>query len=213
MDYAATKIQLIDYYKNLLIMQYHDKSNAQDEIQLAIETMLADMLIFKMKEAFDIDNETYCIGVQLDIIGKWVGVDRLFKGQKFDNQNWFALVDWDETADPVLQGGLQDWDEPTPADAGFLDYSWIISTKNSLSDDDFRMLIKLKIVKNNVSCTAKNIDDEIFKLFADGVYTVWGDVMELNYYYNSANRSIIKLAEEKNALPAPTAVTVNLLEI
>ena len=87
-DYDKIKKQLIEYYQDLLIMQYHDKPKAREVIRVNIEEELCNLLEQKVKDAFDVDT---AVGVQLDIIGKWVGIERIFKGQKYDNQAWFSL--------------------------------------------------------------------------------------------------------------------------
>ena len=64
---------LTAYYQNLLIMQYHDKERAQDTIgDLARET-LSDMVWTSVRDAFDINT---AVGVQLDLLGKYVGAYR-----------------------------------------------------------------------------------------------------------------------------------------
>ena len=89
-------------------------------------------------------------------------------------------------------------------------WKWL---KNKLNDDDFRILIKLKIVKNETNMTAKNIDDNIYQLFKNVVYTTWGECMEMTYNYDFKLSNIIELAKEKECLPAPTGVKINLKEI
>lgn len=210
MDYQKTIEELKQYYADLLIIQYQ-KPKAIATIKALIEQALCNLLMLRIRE--ECLNVDVSVGVNLDIIGKWVGIDRYFKGQKFDNEIWFALTDWNDNSQPtMLQGCFQDWNNPNDKDGRFLDYSLIISTSNKLNDDDFRLLIKLKIVKNSIVATAKNIDDSIYKIFKDTVYTVWGDSMNLTYYYNPSQYVIIKLAEEKGILPVPTGVKVEIKE-
>lgn len=209
-DYEATIEELKQYYANLLIIQYQ-KPKAIATIKAHIELLLSNLLILKIRE--ECMNVNVSVGVQLDIIGKWVGIDRFFKGQKFDNKEWLAYYDWNEDDEPnSLQGGYYDWNTTTAPTAPYLTYDYIISTNNKLNDDDFRLLIKLKIVKNNVEMTAKNIDDNIHKIFGNLVYTVWGESMELTYHYSPTKYAIINLAQEKNVLPCPTGVNLKLQE-
>lgn len=209
MNYNETKKQLVEYYKNLLIVQYHDKPKAKATIALLIEELLADMLIFKIRDNFNVDTD---IGVQLDIDGDWVGVDRFFKGQKFDNHKWFSLIDWNKEPNTSLQGGFQDWNEPLITDGGFLYYDMIISTKNKLENKDFRFLIKLKIIKNAINHTAKNIDESIYELFKNEIYTTWGEYMELTYHMPKNRSTIMNLAKEKKVIPVPSGVTLKFEE-
>lgn len=174
MDYEKTIEELKKYYADLLIFQYQ-KPKAIATIKANIEMLLSNLLILRMRD--ECMNVDVSVGVHLDIIGKWVGVDRYFKGQRFDNKEWLAYYNWDEDNEPnSLQGGYYDWNSSTAPTAPYITYGYIMSTNNKLDDDDFRLLIKLKIIKNNTTMTAKNIDDNIHKIFGDLVYTVWGEV-------------------------------------
>lgn len=174
-DFEELKNELIKSYQDLLELQYHEKPRAREHIKTICESLIADMVLWKIQEqCMDVD---VSVGVQLDIIGKWVDIDRYFKGNKYENNKWYAYYDWDEKDQPnSLQGGMWDWDtSEKPNNAPFLNYDWILVIKNKLNDDDFRTLIKLKIIKNNTNATCKNIDDEIYKLFKGVIYTIWGE--------------------------------------
>lgn len=208
-DYVKLKKQLIEYYQDLLIVQYHDKPKAKAMIKAEMEETLANLLDIQVRDAFDVGT---AVGVQLDIIGKWVGVDRIFKGQMFDNQAWFSLTRYNEPT-TSLQGGFSRFDDFGTLEGGFLTYDFIISTRNKINDTDFRMLIKLKIIRNNIKHSPKNIDEAMYKLFADTLYTVWGECMEMTFYYKKKNNGIVKLGQGKNCFPIPTGVKANFVEV
>lgn len=177
--------ELKSAYSNLLIVQYHDKPNAIATIKANIELLLSNMLLWKIRDCWDVDDTELCIGAQLDIIGKWVGVDRYFVGQSFGDTLHLAFVDWDNISEPTVnQGGLRDWNNTRVTDGDLLTYDNVISVTNRLNDDDFRLLIKLKIIKNNTIMSCKNIDDSIFKLFANDVFTTWNNIRNgfLSFY-------------------------------
>ena len=95
---------------------------------------------------------------------------------------------------------------------GQLRYSDIQTTTNNLNDDNYRIIIGLKIIFNSINHTAKAIDDAIWEYFNHEVYTVWTD-NTLTYYYPSNLAQIMLFADYKGVLPAPTGVTVQLTEI
>ena len=208
-DYDKLKKQLIEYYQDLLIVQYHDKPKAKAMIKAEMEETLANLLDIQVRDAFDVDT---AVGVQLDIIGKWVGVDRIFKGQMFDNKSWFSLTRYNEPITP-LQGGFSRFDNFDTLEGGFLTYDFIVSTRNKINDTDFRLLIKLKIIRNNIKHSPKDIDEAMYKLFADTLYTVWGECMEMTFYYKKKNYGIVKLGQEKKCFPIPTGVKANFVEV
>lgn len=208
-DYDKLKKQLIEYYQDLLIVQYHDKPKAKAMIKAEMEETLANLLDIQVRDAFDVDT---AVGVQLDIIGKWVGVDRIFKGQMFDNKSWFSLTRYNKPTTP-LQGGFSRFDNFDTLEGGFLTYDFIVSTRNKINDTDFRLLIKLKIIRNNIKHSPKDIDEAVYKLFANTLYTVWGECMEMTFYYKKENYGIVKLGQEKKCFPIPTGVKANFVEV
>jgi hypothetical protein len=70
------KQKFIDYYVNLLIRHYHDKLKAKETIAWAVnkKAELYDLAL-QLMIAFDIDS---AVGKQLDIIGKYVNLPRIF---------------------------------------------------------------------------------------------------------------------------------------
>ena len=210
MDYLKILADLRNYYKNLLIVQYNQLPKAAATIALMADFLLANMIFLQIRDSFDWRTAT---GKQLDIIGKWVGCTRFYNGQLFDFRPWFSLVPYDVEPD-ILYGGFSRYSNWGTLDGGFMDYNNIKPTWNKLGDDSFRMMIGLKIIKNNMPMTAKNIDTAIwdFEYFNHQVYTVWGE-NTLTYYFPRILREVIEVAANKKVLPVPTGVKLILEEI
>lgn len=208
MNYLALLKQLEDYYSNLLIVQYNGKPKAVATIKLLVRLIWANMILLQIRDAFDWKT---AVGKQLDIIGQWVGIDRFYKGQLFDFTPWFSYIDWNSEGDN-LQGGFSTFETFETLKGGFLDYENILPTQNRLADEQFRTLIGLKIIKNNISFTCKNIDDAIWDYFKGEVYTTFKP-MEVTYHYPSSLNVIMEVALDKNVLPAPTGTRIILKEI
>lgn len=64
---------LIEYYRDLLIIQYSVLEKAPDHIRALIDVIMIYDLIQDVKNAYDIET---AVGVQLDVIGKYLGIDR-----------------------------------------------------------------------------------------------------------------------------------------
>lgn len=209
-NYDEMQNEVIQAYTNLLEIQYNGLPKAVETVKLHCQTLLANMLLWQIRDAFDIET---AFGYQLDIIGMWEGIDRYFKGGSYENQLWLAYFDWNDNNQPNnLQGCYKDWNNETAEDGAYLNYNDIISTTNRLDDETFRTLLKLKIAKNTLVNTNKNIDDAINNIFGSLVYTTWG-VQEITYNYNNSVYNIIKLAQVKNCLLAPTGCNVILNEV
>lgn len=64
---------VIDYYVNLLIMQYHNKPKAQNTIFALVEPVVMNLLPQQVMNGYDIGTAS---GVQLDVLGEYTGVTR-----------------------------------------------------------------------------------------------------------------------------------------
>lgn len=64
---------LINYYANLLILQYIGKPKAFATIQLLVTPIVMNQLPIQVQNAF---NPATAVGVQLDVLGKYAGVTR-----------------------------------------------------------------------------------------------------------------------------------------
>lgn len=75
MNYEEIAQNLQEYYANTLIVQYHGKRKASATIKLLVDLLFQKAMLLQIRDAFDWKTAA---GVQLDIIGKWVGVDRIY---------------------------------------------------------------------------------------------------------------------------------------
>jgi hypothetical protein len=65
--------EIVKHYSELLVLQYRQKQKAIDTVKALVEPAVMDFLPAQVRDIFDIDTSG---GVQLDIIGKYVGVVR-----------------------------------------------------------------------------------------------------------------------------------------
>ena len=213
MDYIKILENLKNYYANLLIIQYNGKPKAVATIKMLVELIVAKLLILQVRDAFD---WTKAKGEQLDFIGKWVGISRTYQGSLFWGSTFFSypeasqLIPTDST--DSLQYGFSTYETFNENEGGTLTYDNLGFVENSLSDDDYRIIIGLKIIKNSINHTCKNIDDAIWEYFDHTVYTTW-QPHEIIYHYPSDMTTILEVCNNKGALLAPTGVRITLREI
>lgn len=213
MDYAASLKELQEYYQNLLIVQYHSCPKAKALIANLVKHLFADMVLFKIRDGFNILREPFAVGKQLDCIGEWVGIDRIYDaGQPL--YPWYSYVDWETTTAQPYQGGFQDWDDTIIEDGGFLGFDDLIvgTNKTALADDLFLALIKLKIIKNSSTHTMGDIDRKLYQYFGNGIYVQWSG-MTMTFCYTNTYNTVIEVAKTKNALPIPQGYVVNFLAL
>lgn len=210
MDYIEQLQTLQNYYANLLIVQYNGKPKATETIKALVRLLYINMILLQIRDGF---NWETALENQLEIIGKWIGADKFYKGQFFDFHPWFALIDWNSEPDN-LQGGFSTFENFEDLEGGFLDYQTILPTQNRLGIEQFRIMIGLKIIKNSITHTCKSIDEAIWNYFDGKVYTVWDlKNRKLIYYYPSELNVVMEVANDKNVLPVPPTVTIQLQEI
>ena len=201
------KQQLIDYYTNLLIVQYHSKPKAKATIELLVEEALVNNILFDIRDAFDIET---AVGAQLDILGKYIGVDRNYTGQTFPADK-LALIDYSETPPYDNKVGISDYSDFDTKAGSMLTYSEILSTTQILGDEDYRMLLKLKILQNNINHSHKEIDDGLFKFFGSDVIADSDGNMEMVYFVPSNASTLILVAVQKDVLPKPIGVGLDYI--
>lgn len=201
--------EIINYYVNLLIIQYNNQPKARATVDLLMRELFASGIFFMIRDGYAIDT---AVGVQLDILGKYVGVNRYF--EVFDPIDYFAFTDYLEV-DPDAEDkwGLTDYANFDDFQYnGTLNYNSVLSQTSRLSDDDFRVVIKLKILQNNINHSHKSIDDGMFKFFGDDVRPSSIGNMEMVYFITENVTAIIKASLTKDILPRPMGVGLSLVE-
>lgn len=202
----ADVAELTEYYKNLLILQYTDLAKAEATIGLLAETVLAQGVAIDVQNAYSIDT---AIGTQLDVIGKYVGVNRYFS--EIDLQNYFALVTYAEhaglpTSPPAF--GLGTYATFSNYDYnGTLVYADLVTSQNALSDDNFRTLIKLAILRNNINFSDEEINAGMWSLFAGSIRPEeTGNTMVMACFFNGAITTLTQAILAKGLIPKPMGV-------
>lgn len=206
----TTVRELVNYYISLLIIQYQNKQRAKATIELFVSEILASGIIFDVRDAYNINT---AVGAQLDIIGKYVGIDRFFNVS--NPVDYFALTDYIEI-DPDSD---EKYGFTTYADFdeyqfnGTMNYSSIFTVANKLNDDDYRTLIKLKIIQNYSNHSHKSIDESIHSFFGSMIVPYSDGNMNMYYFVTENQTSLIKAAIIKEVLPRPLGVGIGYIII
>lgn len=215
MDYTEVLEELQKYFADLLIIQYKNAPNNRALIYNLVNLIFANNLALKIRDLTVNVNDS--IGAQLDVVGKWVGLDRYYSGNLWTHP-YLAFPDYatiKASSYTEYQGGFSTYENFEDNNGGFLTYdSWqkVRTTVNEIGDEYFKALIKLKVIKNSINFTCKNIDDAIWQWSEGNVYTTWG-VMSITYHYKSEYKALMTLALAKNVLLKPTGCTLTIEEI
>jgi hypothetical protein len=71
-----TTQEIIEYYANLLIIQYVGKPKAYATIETLVDPVVMDQLPTQVLNGFNLLGDDTAVGIQLDILGKYAGVVR-----------------------------------------------------------------------------------------------------------------------------------------
>lgn len=83
--------------------------------------------------------------------------------------------------------------------------------RNNLNDEQYRTLLKMKILKNNTSPTMKNIDDALFAYFGNLIIVNNNKDMSITYIINNELGDIIDILLNEDLLPSPLGVGVGVI--
>lgn len=162
--------QLIDYYKNLLIMLFRDIPEVDKHLVVFLKQVVMSDLIEQVKQSFNIETAT---GDQLTKLGTFIGVDR--RVSSVINQRFFGTRPYAVHIDDIeLQEGLSgSRSYSIPSQPGLM---WRYSStfnyvRNLLTDSEFRKFIQMKIAINKGNCSLKALDD-FFRTFFGGLVSV-----------------------------------------
>lgn len=241
---------LIEYYKNLLILQYRDKPKAEGHIGNIISAGMIYDIMIAVRDGFDIDT---AVGAQLDVLGKYIGSDREVTGTAF-TRDYFGYAEYNDTV--FAFKGYTEYKKfvPTgsyfgarryrttggnyfpfrlynasPSDIKTAQYRsfsgtfqgtvpdvQVFSYRNSrvslfqLNDMEYRAILKLLIVKNYGTGSAKDIDDLIAATIGEEIIFTDRQNMSISYIFPESMTRFITIAKSEDVLPRPSGVGMSI---
>lgn len=197
-----TTEELIEYYSDLLIMQYNNKPRAIATVQAYVGETVASQIIQQVSDGFDLET---AIGEQLTMLGTYRNAPRTIFGLSL-TKNFFAMPVYDEI-DPESFFGFALYDtDPDPA-WYFILYSDANNPIYNLSDSDLRTLIMYLAQVNSAYYGLGEIDNILFTYF--GTYLTLDDNgdMTITYTHDPADpNNLFAIVENLEALPRPAGV-------
>jgi hypothetical protein len=191
-DPASAQDQAIAYYAQLIVLQYRQKPRAQATVEILVKQAIADMFSLALQTAFDLDT---AVGAQLDILGKYIGVDR--------NSNTPASIDYFSYEGYTGGGspnGYNDYTATTPNGFIYADYTGADLPTTAFTDIQYRFVLQLQIALNNFDGTLAYIQQFLADFFPGEIEVV-----------DNLNMSITYNIQPGVTLPIPTSVLENFL--
>lgn len=159
----ATTEELQKYYADLLILQYKTQPKARATIDAIVEQAVADGVLYKVIDGFNIDT---AVGKQLDILGKYIGLNRTVK---------------------VNIGS---------------------TNTNILTDEQYRLLLKLKLISNTNFSSTSQIRSALYQLFPDDIRLFDLRNMTYEYQLSSAFNDLVGVITAEELLPLPMGIGI-----
>ena len=159
----ATTEELQKYYADLLILQYKTQPKARATIDAIVEQAVADGVLYKVIDGFNIDT---AVGKQLDILGKYIGLNRTVK---------------------VNIGS---------------------TNTNILTDEQYRLLLKLKLISNTNFSSTSQIRSALYQLFPNDIRLFDLRNMTYEYQLSSTFNDLVNVIIAEELLPSPMGIGV-----
>jgi hypothetical protein len=163
--------------------------------------MIAE-LIRLVENGYNIDT---AVGAQLDVLGKYIGVDRTVYGVTFDRDYFFYIL---YAESPPLANKVG-YSEYGVAPVGqYRTYQESNQSIYSMNDSEYRQALKLKIVENKSTASLAFADANILDFFnGKAILTDYED-MRISYIFEESIRLTVEIALSQGLILKPTGVTL-----
>lgn len=192
--------QSVSYYVARLIQQYRTQPKAQATIAILVKQAIMDMVIAQIGAAYNIDTS---IGVQLDVIGKYVGLSRNIGPSAAVNYFGFRryagtgnIYGFARYAGGVNVGVI--WNR----------YQYGGAQGSALNDTSYRTALKCKIMINSSDGTVPGIYALLHRYFF-GVITLI-DHHDMTITYLVSNTVPLDTSVLQTFLPKPMGVGITV---
>ena len=166
-------------YSDLLIWQYQGKHKALETIRLLENVIVQGFIdLYQLQNVLNIEEAT---GDQLDLVGKHVGQIRVINGYQLRKFFGFQNAQNAMSFSRLRKGGGQWYRKRDP-----------LADSVRLSDDDYRFLIKCRILKNYQTGTLPNIIEACRFIFGEGCHIVDNYDMTVSISLPSTSTSAFK---------------------
>lgn len=202
-----TDQELIDYYVNLLVIQYKILPNATGTINAVATEVVANQIYSQVLNGFSIQT---AIGAQLEILASYVGAPRTIFAYN-PAILYFALPAYSTT--PVTAIGFASYaDAVDPTD------DWLLYTTSPttyvLTDGQLRLLIEYLIAVHASDHTLYSIDRILQTFFGTYAELIDNGNMTITYQHQAADPNLLfSIVNQLNQLPRPAGVEVMVTEV
>lgn len=210
-----TDADLVAAYVRLLPIQWSGPATpkAQATIGVLATTAIASQLVGQVLAGFALTNiydQTVAVGAQLDVLGQYVGAQRVLPNFLIDGV-YFSFQDTADAYNPDA-GGFGDTTLGMPPTDLWLSTTQSAGIPYVLTDAQMILLIQYLAAVNHADLTVGVVDDILFALF--GVYVTVEETasMEVTYTQDPADPgTLFAIVNYFDAFPRPAGVETNIV--
>ena len=189
-------------YQDLLLNQYINLTKARGTIGLLNTEAVCSLVQFDVQNGFNIDT---AVGVQLDVLGQYIGLSRNIPG--IIDRYYFEMPSYSTPS--VGESGFTNYlNIADNADSSFYLYTFANTSFYSLSDPEYRPLLRMKIILNQLNNSLAEIADLLFSLFVYQLICFDNRDMKISYAVAENTGNIALLAVQAGLLPKPIGVKI-----
>lgn len=190
---------LIQYYVNRLLWQYR-LPKAQNTIAITAKQLIADGVLFQIQDGYELNT---ALGLQLDVLGKYIGLPRGIGDPA--PLPFFGFVDYDGGGN---ENGLTDYNTAVNNLVVFYEYGYNQQNATDLSDTAYLFMLMLKIALNTSDNTLYGIQQILSGTLRGAVRVVDNRNMTLTYYVNDTALPV-SITVLRPYLPRPMGVGIS----
>lgn len=203
----TTTQELLDFYSNLLIIQYTGKPKATATIQAFAGQVVADQIVQQVEDGFNLDT---AIGLQLDALATYRGAPRSIYGLSLDKQ--FMVFPLYSDANYATVRGMSEYSIGLDTSWYWAIYSDGAQSTHVLTDPELRQLIQFLAKTNSAFYSLAEIDLILYEFFGDYVTLTDNGDMTITYTLDPAYPgTLFQTLVIINALPQPAGVEINVI--
>lgn len=206
---AQTAGDVVDYYQNLLIIQYKRSVKAFQTVGAVSTEIVADLIYTQVQNAFDLNT---AIGNQIDILGTYVGAQRFLAN--FSSLNtYMAFPEYTDAGAGSVVGFSQYTDVNPPV--GYWRLYSTVDVSYILTDGQMRDLVQYLIAVHASDFSNASIDDIMLAFFGQYVTVTDNEDMTMVYTHDATNDpfQLFAIVEFLGLLPRPAGVGVTVINV
>ncbi len=204
--------KLIQYYKNLLILQYKDKPSAVKHVEHLLSVSAIFELLTSVEQGYNLDAQLGKLakGQQLDVLADYVGISRQVR--ELISPKSFGTINYNEhdSSNRITTYVTSSIQYGVLAQGQIWTYLSSLQYKLALlSDTQVLKMVQMKGFLNTSNLSLADIDYFFYTFFDNHIEVKQSALMELEYLSNPYEKKLLALARQQGAIPKPAGVRIH----